>query len=119
MLEGKYWYAYEKFSSAIHTLATGAGDVRSRLNDAYLGPLWVIRPEHLPEDLQEDLIWIKNKITKYKEIWPGQLEELKRFPHLCPNPVEATLRRIRRSTGAEIARRIFKIYDSLISRVID
>jgi len=64
MLESKYWYAYEKFSSAIYILATGAGDVRSRLSDAYLGPLWVIRPEHLPEDLQKDLVWIKKQITK-------------------------------------------------------
>ena len=128
MLEDKYWYAYEKFSRAIYTLATGAGDVRSRLLDVFFDPLLVIQPMHLPDDLREDILWIKKKITKYKEKWAGQIEELRgwekqdpmfkeKFPNLYPNQVEATLNRIRRSTGVEIAKRIFKIYDSLDSRV--
>jgi hypothetical protein len=130
MLEDKYWYAYEKFSRAIYTLATGAGDVRSRLHDVFFDPLLVIQPKHLPEDLREDFLWIKKKITKYKEKWPGQLEELRgyekkdplfkeKLPYLYPNPIKATLSRIRRNTGVEIAKRIFKIYDSLDSRVRD
>ena len=130
MLEDKYWYAYEKFSRAIYTLATGAGDVRSRLLYVFFDPLLVIQSKQLPEDLREDLIWIKKKITKFKEKWPGQLKKLEgwenkdpmfkeKFPNLYPNPVEATLNRIRRSTGVEIAQRIFKIYDSLDSRVRD
>jgi len=130
MLEDKYWYAYEKFSRAIYTLATGAGDVRSRLLDVFFDPFLVIKPKHLPEDLREDFLWIKKSITKYKEKWRGQLEELRgwekkdpmfkeKFPNLYPNQIEATLSRIRRSTGVKIAERIFKIYESLDSRVRD
>ena len=130
MLEDKYWYAYEKFSRAIYTLATGAGDVRSNLLDVFFDPLLVIQPKNLPDDLRADILWIKKKITKYQEKWAGQLEELggwekqdpmfkEKFPNLYPNQIEATLSRIRRSTGVEIAKRIFKIYESLDSRVRD
>lgn len=130
MLEGNYWYAYEKFYRAIYILAIGAGDIRTRLLDVFLDPLLMITTNHFPEDLQEDFIWIKKNITKYKEKWPGQLKELKvyerkdptfkeRLAYIYPNAIEATLRRIRKSTAVEIARRIFKIYDSLESRVRD
>jgi hypothetical protein len=130
MLEDKYWYAYEKFSRAIYTLATGEGEVRSRLHDVFFDPLLVIEPKHLPEDLRGDFVWIKKSITKYKERWGGQLEELRgwekedpmfkeKFLNLYPNQIEATLSRIRRSTGVKIAERIFKIYESLDSRVRD
>jgi hypothetical protein len=130
MLKGNYWYAYEKFSRAIYILAIGAGDVRSRLLDAFQDPLLMITHKHLPEDLQEDFVWIEKNITKYKEKWSGQLEELRvyerkdpafkeRLEYIYPGAIEATLRRIRKSTGVEIARRIFKIYDSLESRVRD
>ena len=130
MLEDKYWYAYEKFSRAIYTLATGAGGVRSRLLDVFSDPLLVIQPKHLPDDLGEDILWINKKITKYKEKWAGQLDKLRglekqdpmfkeKFPNLYPNQVEATLNRIRRSTGVEIAKRICKIFESLDSRARD
>ena len=127
MLKDKYSYALEKFSSAIYILVTGAGDIRDRLRDAFLGPLLMITHEHLPIKLQEDFIWIKRNITKYKEKWPGQLEELRKYeekspdfkekhPESYPNPIEATCRRIHKRTGAEIAKRIFKIYDNLNSK---
>ena len=129
MLEDKYWYAYEKFSRTIYALAIGAGDIRSRLLNAY-DQFGVITQDHLLKHLREDLIWIKKTITKYNEKWPGQLEKLRvyekkdltfkeRLPYLYPTPVEATLSRIRRSTGVEIAKRIFKIYESLDSQVRD
>lgn len=127
MLNDKYSYAFEKFSSAIYILATGSGDIKIRLHDAFLGPLLMITPEHLPRHLREDFISIKRIINKYKEKWPGQLEELKNYekefpnfkekhPEFYPNLIEATCRRIRKKTGVEIARRIFKIYDSLNSQ---
>jgi hypothetical protein len=104
--------------------------VRSRLLDVFFDPLLVIQAKHLPEDLREDFLWIKKNITKYKEKWRGQLEELRgwkqkdpmfkeKFPNLYPNEIKATLNRIRRSTGVKIAERIFKIYGTLGSRVRD
>ena len=126
----QYIYALEKFTLAVYILATGPGDVRSRLLNAWRGPLWVLTPDHLPEKLRDDFLWIKQQLHKYHESWPGQLQELQKkekkdpsfkkiYTHLYPDPVEATLRRIRKSTGVEIARRIFSIWDSLESMAHD
>ncbi len=128
MSHHEYFYASEKFLQAVYTLATGPGDIRSRLLSAWRGPLWVLTPEHLPEKLREDFLWIKKQLHKYRESWTGQLDELKqkerndptfkeKYPHFYPAPVEATLKRIKNKTGVEIARRIFNIYDSLESIV--
>jgi len=124
----QYFYASEKFMSAVHILAMGRGDVRSRLLSAWNGPLWVLTPEHLPEKLRKDFLWIEKQLHRYAEFWPGQLKDLQkkeradntfkeRFAHLYPDPVEATLRRIKNKTGSEIAVRIFSVYDSLESIV--
>jgi hypothetical protein len=129
MLKDKYSYALEKFSYAIYILATGAEDIRERLRDTFIGPLLMINHGHLPINLQEDFSWIKRNITKYKEKWLGQPEELRKYekespdfkekhPEFYPSLIEATCRRIRKSTGVEIAKRIFKIYDFLNSRAM-
>lgn len=122
----RYAYASEKFLSAVHILATGTGDVRSRLLSAWEGPLWVLTPDHLPEKLRKDFLWVKKQLHKYSEDWLGQLADLQKreqtdstfkekFRHLYPDPVKATLSRINNKTGSEIAVRIFAIYDSLES----
>ena len=122
----RYSYASEKFLAAVHILATGRGDVRSRLLSAWEGPLWVLTPEHLPEKLRKDFLWIEKQLHRYSEDWPGQLADLQtkekadptfkeKFAWLYPNPVKATLSRIKNKTGSEIAIRIFAIYDSLES----
>jgi len=129
MLNGKHMYAYEKFSQAVHMLATGAGDIRSRLLHAWQGPLWVLDADkHLPEDLRKDFVWIKEQLHRFCEEWPGQLRDLeqkekllpncnkKEYAYLYPDPVKATLKRIRLNTGAKIAHRIYSIYDSLESK---
>ncbi len=127
----RYSYASEKFSEAVYILATGRGDVRSRLLSAWEGPLWVLTPEHLPEKLRGDFLWIKKQLHKYSEEWPGQLADLQRkekkvdptfkekYARLYPDPVEATLSRIKNKTGSEIAARIFGIYDTLESIMHD
>jgi hypothetical protein len=107
-------------------LATGPGDVRCRLLHAWRGPLWVLTPEHLPEKLRADFLWIKKQLHKYRESWPGQLDDLRKkeqndptfkekYTYLYPDPVESTLGRIKKKTAVEISIRIFNIYDSLES----
>lgn len=120
----KYSYASEKFLHAVIILATGPGDVRSRLIHAWYGPLWVLSPEYLPKKLQKDFLWIKKQLHKYNEDWLGQLEDLRKkeridpsfkenYRSLYPDPVKATLARIKNKTGAKIANRIFDIFYSL------
>ena len=56
-----------------------------QLLDAFRGPLLGITQKHLPEDLQEDFVWIEKNITKYKEKWPGQLEGLRVYERKDPS----------------------------------
>ena len=118
------YYVREKFFDAVRILATGPGDVRSRLLTAWRGPLYVITEDKLPIKHKDDFKWIVCQLHRYKEDWPGQLSDLKKkesidptfrekYSHLYPDQVEATLRRITNKTGAKIASRIFDIYDSL------
>jgi len=100
-----YFYAYEKFSDALHTLATGPYDVRQRLHSAY----WHFRSvdkKHLPEQLQDDYQWILNQLTKFGPA-------IGRDGKILRGAVEETLNRIRNTTGSKIAERILHIYHHL------
>lgn len=124
VIGGKYWESYDKFGKAVYILATEAGDVRSRLLLVWQRLLRKINEEHLPDDLRKDFIWIKQELHKFHEGWRGQLNDLKqkekidptfkeKYAHLYPDPVEATLGRIHKKSGAAIASRIYSIYDAL------
>jgi hypothetical protein len=118
-------YVREKFCEAVRILATGPGDVRSRLLTAWCGPLYVITPDKIPNKYKDDFVWITSQLHRFKEDWTGQLDDLKKkesvdknfrdkYSHLYPNQVEATLNRINNKTGAKIASRIFYLYDSFL-----
>lgn len=111
-------YALEKFFVAVQLLATGPGDVRSRLYNAYIS-FHPVRPEDLPEDLRGDYEWIHDQLTKYDEMYPGQKNSLQQAGRkdLLPGSVLATLSRIKNRTGVKIADRIFKIYVELEERM--
>lgn len=119
---GKYWYAFNTFNKAVHILAIGTEDVRGRLLDVWMNALKDLEDDRLPDDLQKDFIWVKAQLHKYNESYPGELASLQRwdkmdpifrtkFPY--PDPVEATLKRIRKNRAATIARKIYGIYDGL------
>ena len=117
-------YLYKQFSEAVRILATGPGDIRSRLHTAWRGQLYLIEPDKINIKYRDDMKWIINQLHKYEEYWPGQLSELKdreskdptykeKYSHQYPDPVEATLSRIKNKTGVKIAWKIYGIYDSL------
>ena len=110
----QYGYASEKFSRAVYTLATGKGDIRSRLLSIFQGELLFIAPEHLPIRARSDYKSILNKLYRYDEKYEGQrtssYSEDGRYYYLLPTKLEATLCRIRRSTGQKIAMVIFNIW---------
>jgi hypothetical protein len=124
MIGFKYWYAHGKFCKAIYILATCAEDIRTGLLNAWQESLQRLNDEQLPEDLRKDFIWIKKQSHKFKECRLGQLDDLKKMEerdpsykerYACqyPNEVEATMRRIKKKTGAAIAQRIYHIYNVL------
>ena len=100
-----YFYAYEKFSDALHSLATGPGDVRHRLDSAYRH-FRSVEKKHLPEKLQKDHQWILFQLTRFGPSFD-------RYGKVVRGPVEETLNRIRNSTGTKIAERILDIYHQL------
>jgi hypothetical protein len=101
-VNSNYFYAYEKFSNALRSLAVGPGDVRRRLHSAYLN-FHLVRTKHLPEQLQDDFAWVMHQLTKFGP-------KIGRDGHLLRGSVDETLSRIRNSTGTKIAERIQHIY---------
>ena len=90
----------ERLYLATKQLATSSGDVRKRLQAAVV-TLLPLQAQEFPEELREDFRWVISESTKFQSgsEFRGDLE--------------ATMRRIRNSTGEKIAERIFHIYSRL------
>jgi hypothetical protein len=94
-------YALEKLNGAIVLLATGPGDVRSRLAlAAAFWPLQTLRSFGVPVQVQSDFDWVVTRLTL-------------RPPTLTQGSLEASLRRMQNRTGSAIARRIVAIWQTL------
>jgi hypothetical protein len=91
----------ERVYLAVEQLCTGQGDVRKRLEAAVL-TLLPLQIRDFPECVQEDFDWVIRESTKYESQHPKFRGNL-----------EATMLRIRNSTGQKIAQRIFQIYSSI------
>ena len=104
----------ERVTGAIEALCIGKGDVRSRLMEAthMLVPL---RAQDFPTELQDHFCKIMRAANKY------DASDLDRTHPLYPTgswnerqgQIEATMRRIRRSTGQSIAQDIWSLYVKL------
>lgn len=95
-------YTIEKLTTAVDCLVTHPGDVRERLACAFLSFHTLTENDFSPE-LRSDWRWVMNQLTRYGpllnhngEAWMGS--------------VENTMRRVRRSTGVKIAKRIYQLY---------
>jgi len=95
-----YNYALEKLSNAVRILATGEGDVRSRLWPAYL-EFHTLQVKDFPPDQQADYDWIMKELTKRKP-----RDQLERLEWANDGSVPANLRRMINRTGSRIARKI-------------
>ncbi len=89
-------YASEKFSMAVYRLAIGPGDVRSRLREAF-DEFHPVQSSLLPEDIKKEYDWIFEQLTKRE----------RRFER--DSRLDATLYRMRNSTGVKIAKRIVEL----------
>ena len=109
--EAKAKDVLERVTGAIEVLCVGKGDVRNRLMPAtsVLAPL---RDQDFPTDLQDQFRKIMKAATKY------DASDFDRRLPLYPagswnerqGRIEATMRRIRRSTGQNIAQDIWSLY---------
>ena len=87
------------FYEAVHSLSVGEGDVRDRLRKSCL-KLLLIPKADLPDEIIDDYKWFSDSITKFE----AQYNE---------GRMEATLRRIKNSTGRKIADKVFLMYVKL------
>ena len=90
----------QRVYQAVEHLCTAPGDVRARLRGAVMD-LLPLQVREFPEHLQGDFDWIRSQSTKYESEWPHE------------GTLDATMRRIKNSTGEKIAKRIFKLYSDI------
>lgn len=104
-MAGDASYAYGKLSIAIDTLAVGPGDIRERLNDAFL-EFHPVSIHDLPDHLKADWSWIMGQLTKFGPVhnWKGEVSR---------GSVENTLSRIKNATGVKIAKRLVRLHEDL------
>ncbi len=88
------FYALGKFADAVYTLATSPGDVKERLQQAFLF-LLPVRVDDLPPALRANHKWVMDTLTK------------KHDPYGSANgDLLATLKGMHKTTGVAIAKRI-------------
>ena len=118
--EAKARDVLERVTIAVETLCVGKGDVRSRLIPA-IYDIHPLRARDFPSDLQDQFRSVMKASTKY------DASDLDRSIPLYPpgsswtereGRIEATMRRIRRSTGQKIAQDIWLLYVSL-TRIVE
>ncbi len=97
----RYDYAREKLYIAMRSLASGPGDVRARLLNAFL-TFHTLKPADFPTQYQKDWTWIIEQMTKY-----GPIHDYKGA--IWKGSVENTMSKIRNRTGQKIANKIFDI----------
>ena len=106
-------------TAAVETMCVGKGDVRSRLLAAVRDHLVPLREEDFPAALRPKYRRILEAATKYDS---SDLDEKFPLPYgkyhaESEGLLEATMRRIRRNTGASIAKEIWSLYQELLAIV--
>ena len=111
-MEGDLGYALQKLELAIADLATGPGDVRSRLGGVYLAHLHVLTEADFPPALRPDWKWVMSKLTRMPPL-------LNDDGDVVSSSVDRTLHRMRNSTGTKIAERLVELRDRLRAHLED
>ena len=103
----RYSYAYDNLSAAIQVLASGEGDVRSRLEIAF-DSFRVLQIHHFPLGLQKDWEWVMKQMTRYGPLNRANDRELM-------SPVHHTMIKIKNKTGVKIAKKVVYLFFQLES----
>ena len=89
-------FAFGKISEVVHLLATGPGDVRSRLREAFL-PLAFVDKDMIPTELRKHFEWVMTMLTRRQPRFPWE------------DSRDTTLGSMQNRTGTRIAERIMYI----------
>ena len=98
-------YAIEKFEDIVYVLAIGEGDVRSRLKSA-ISDLMVLDESHFPSELKKEWNYIYKSLSKSGVVtaYNGEIRT---------GSYENSLNKMRNSTGAKIADRIYEMLSTM------
>jgi hypothetical protein len=107
-MDMKDTYARGKLRATIYSLATGPGDIRSRLAQTYKG-FFTLKNEHFPKELQPTWEWVIKELKKYGPI-------IREDGTVFRGSVENTCSKIKNNTGVKIAKKILEIYLTLESQ---
>jgi len=100
-----YRYARERLSVAVHRLATGPGDARSRLIDAFVAA-HTLTEHDFPPELRPDWKWVIEHLTVEKP-------HVNHRGEVVRSSVEMTVRKRRNVTASRIAEKIWELRESL------
>ncbi|MBB5063936.1 hypothetical protein [Granulicella mallensis] len=100
-IENTYNYGRQKLWQAVHSLATGTGNIQERLESAMMGL----------NGLQSNQEWLPVEVRHKLE---AIIQELTRTPAQgSEGRIKATLRMMSNEEGSELAGRIFSLYIEL------
>ncbi|PTL36452.1 hypothetical protein CLG94_03585 [Candidatus Methylomirabilis limnetica] len=111
-MNGDAGYALKKLDLAILLLATGRGDVRSRLLNAFHAELAVVQDSDFPDNLRPDWLWIKQCLTR-------KGPRVREDGTVLMGAVQNTLYTMHNKTGSRISERLIDLKDKLEGYLID
>jgi len=95
-------HVIEKLTSAIEILSTHPDDVRKRIEASYL-VFAHLQPQEFPKELQNDFRWILREINRFEPF-------IDPFGSFSRSRAQETMRRVRKSTGVKIAKKLYRLY---------
>src|SRR5262245_57835405 len=95
-------HVIEKLTNALRILATGKGDARQRVADAFAACAF-LTVEDFPVELQQRWRWIEQEATKF-----GRYRS--RPPRVPISTVESTMPERKNATAAKIAKGMLDLY---------
>ena len=93
----------EILTNALESLALGEGNIKERLINVS-SDLIGVNPKEIPEEHKSDWKWIQDQLTKLGPLTSPSGEQI------WVGPVENTMKRIHKSTGVKIAKKVYNIY---------
>ncbi len=115
----RYLYAHEKLSTSVRILATGEGDIRSRLQVVF-NEFQTLQSKDFPLELQKDYSWIIKELTKREPKYhfdiidnPFDENQMNYLEWKKDGSLIYNLRRMKNRTGSRIAKKVCDLHDSI------
>ena len=105
-MKGDAGYALQKLELSVNDLAIGSGNIKGRLTAIFREHLHVLREDDFPDNLRDDWIRIKNKITSKGPLFDNDGK-------VAIGSLDRTLKGMRMHTASDIASMILLLSEKL------